>query len=113
MEYTFKITISACAHHTWQGVLQTETGSHPFMNELELLDAISNQMYLEDMEVFPGKSFPGRRRQRYNRFPESRYHVLSELKNRKWYRPFVNTERPLCLLTFILLLIYLQIMHIL
>ena len=39
MEYTFKITISACAHHTWQGVLQTETGSHPFMNELELLDA--------------------------------------------------------------------------
>ncbi|ODM05308.1 hypothetical protein [Eisenbergiella tayi] len=52
MEYTFKITISACAHHTWQGVLQTETGSHPFMNELELLDAISNQMYLEDMEVF-------------------------------------------------------------
>ena len=58
MEYTFKITISACAHHTWQGVLQTETGSHPFMNELELLDAISNQMYLEDMEVFSWEKLP-------------------------------------------------------
>ena len=52
MEYTFKITISACAHHTWQGVLQTETGSHPF------LDAISNQMYLEDMEVFSWEKLP-------------------------------------------------------
>ena len=58
MEYTFKITISACAHHTWQGVLQTETGSNPFMNELELLDAISNQMYLEDMEVFSWEKLP-------------------------------------------------------
>ena len=42
MEYTFKITISACAHHTWQGVL----------------DAISNQMYLEDMEVFSWEKLP-------------------------------------------------------
>ena len=58
MEYTFKITISACAHHTWQGVLQTETGSHPFMNELELLDAMSNQMYLEDMEVISWEKLP-------------------------------------------------------
>ena len=45
-------------HHTWQGVLQTETGSHPFMNELELLDAISNQMYLEDMEGFSWEKLP-------------------------------------------------------
>ena len=28
------------------------------MNELELLDAISNQMYLEDMEVFSWEKLP-------------------------------------------------------
>lgn len=44
MEHTFKITISADAHHSWQGVLQTESGVCSFDSELELLQKMATQI---------------------------------------------------------------------